>query len=59
MSHFESPESSVAAETDQQTVTDNNPEAQQEQISKVNQQKRWPLILGIILVIAGGGFGWR
>lgn len=47
MSHSESSESLVAAEIEQQ-----------EQTSKPNQQRRWPLVLGILLLLAGSGFGW-
>ncbi len=32
---------------------------QQEQTFKPSQKQRWPLILGIVVLIAGGGFGWR
>jgi RND family efflux transporter MFP subunit len=59
MSQFESPESSVGPEIEQPTVTDKNHNAQQAQTSKLPQKKYWPLILGIIILSAGGGFGWR
>ena len=48
MLNSESPESQVAAEIEQQ-----------EQTFKPIPKRRWPLILGILLLIAGGGFGWR
>ncbi|MDB9372411.1 efflux RND transporter periplasmic adaptor subunit [Nodularia sphaerocarpa] len=49
MLNSQPPESQVAAEIEQQ-----------EQTFKPNKKRRWPLILGIVLLIAGsGGVGWR
>ncbi|WP_414543168.1 efflux RND transporter periplasmic adaptor subunit [Nostoc sp. CCY0012] len=59
MPHSESPESFVAAEIKQPDVTDNLHVEQPEKKPRTNQRRRWPLILGIILLIIGGGVGWR
>ncbi|TVP61828.1 MAG: efflux RND transporter periplasmic adaptor subunit [Nodularia sp. (in: Bacteria)] len=53
MLNSESPESQTSAETDSSQME------QQEQTLKPIQKRRWPLILGIVLLIVGGGFGWR
>jgi len=48
MLNSEPPESQVLAEIEQQ-----------EQTFKPSQKRPWALILGIILLIVGGGLGWR
>jgi RND family efflux transporter MFP subunit len=42
------PESQIAPETEQQ-----------EPIPTTEKKPRWPLIVGMIILILGGGFGWR
>ncbi|MCC5606500.1 efflux RND transporter periplasmic adaptor subunit [Nostoc sp. CHAB 5834] len=61
MSHSEFPDSSLPIETEQASVNDSNQESQPlpERSPKPPQKRRWPLLLGIILLIAGVGFGWR
>lgn len=64
MSHSEFPDSPFPVEQEQPTVTDTNEIQQQESPVEEKQlpepkKQRWPLILGIILLIAGGGWGWR
>jgi multidrug efflux pump subunit AcrA (membrane-fusion protein) len=61
MSYSEFPESSFPVEIEQPTVTDVNEESQYEpkRSPKRPKKRRWPLVLGIILLIAGLGFGWR
>ncbi|MEH2271232.1 MAG: efflux RND transporter periplasmic adaptor subunit [Nostoc sp.] len=61
MSHSEFPDSPLPVEIEQPAVTDSNQESQQlpQRSPKPPQKRRWPLILGIILLVAGVGFGWR
>ncbi|RCJ27818.1 efflux transporter periplasmic adaptor subunit [Nostoc minutum NIES-26] len=64
MPHSEFSDSLVPLETEQPTVTDANQVQQQESLPEQKQlskpkKRRWPLILGVILLIAGGGLGWR
>jgi RND family efflux transporter MFP subunit len=61
MSHSEFPDSPLPVEIEQPTVTDSSQESQPspQRSPKRPQKRRWPLILGIILLIAGVGFGWR
>ncbi|MBC1238567.1 efflux RND transporter periplasmic adaptor subunit [Nostoc sp. 2RC] len=61
MSHSEFPESSFPVETEQPAVNDSSQESESlsERSPKSPKKRRWPLLLGIILVIAGVGFGWR
>lgn len=59
MQNPEFPEPQVSAETEQSGATDTNDSKQQEPAFQPNQKQRWPLIVGIILLIIGGGFGWR
>jgi RND family efflux transporter MFP subunit len=61
MSHSEFPDSHLSVEIEQPVVTDSSQESQQlpQRSPKPPQKRRWPLILGIILLIAGVGFGWR
>ncbi|MCW5313659.1 efflux RND transporter periplasmic adaptor subunit [Nostoc sp. KVJ3] len=61
MSHSEFPDSSLPVEIEQPTVTDSSQESQPlpKRSPKPPQKRRWPLILGIILLIGGIGFGWR
>ncbi|MEH2256813.1 efflux RND transporter periplasmic adaptor subunit [Nostoc sp.] len=61
MSHSEFPDSPLPIETEQPAVTDSSQESQElpQRSPKPPQKRRWPLILGIVLLIAGVGFGWR
>ncbi|MCC5603128.1 efflux RND transporter periplasmic adaptor subunit [Nostoc favosum] len=61
MSHSEFPDSPLSIETEQASVNDSSQESQPlpERSPKPPQKRRWPLLLGIILLIAGVGFGWR
>ncbi|MEH2155567.1 efflux RND transporter periplasmic adaptor subunit [Nostoc sp.] len=61
MSHSEFPDSPLPVEIEQPTVTDSNQESHPlpQRSPKPPQKRRWPLILGIILLVAGVGFGWR
>ncbi|MEA5526555.1 efflux RND transporter periplasmic adaptor subunit [Nodularia spumigena] len=59
MHNSESLESQVSAETEKNAVTDSSQIEQQKQTLKPSQKRSWALILGIVLLIAGGGFGWR
>ncbi|MBC1222171.1 efflux RND transporter periplasmic adaptor subunit [Nostoc sp. UCD121] len=61
MSHSEFPDSPLPVEIEQPVVTDSSQEPQPlpERSPKPPQKRRWPLILGIILLIGGIGFGWR
>lgn len=61
MAHSDLPDSRVPVEIEQPAVTDSSQEPQPlpERSPKPPQKRRWPLILGIILLIAGVGFGWR
>ncbi|MEH1927589.1 efflux RND transporter periplasmic adaptor subunit [Nostoc sp.] len=61
MTHSEFPDSRVPVEIEQPAVTDPSQELQPlpQRSPKRPQKRRWPLILGIILLIAGVGFGWR
>ncbi|QHG18058.1 efflux RND transporter periplasmic adaptor subunit [Nostoc sp. ATCC 53789] len=61
MSHSEFPDSPLPVEIEQPAVTDSSQEPQSlpERSPKPPQKRRWPLILGIILLIGGIGFGWR
>lgn len=63
MSHSESPDSPFPVEK-QPTVADANQIQQQEPLPEQKQlsqpkKRRWPLLLGAILLIVGGGLGWR
>ncbi|MBD2564438.1 MULTISPECIES: efflux RND transporter periplasmic adaptor subunit [Nostoc] len=61
MSHSEFPDSHLPVEIEQPTVNDSSQESQPllERSPKPPQKRRWPLLLGIVLLIAGVGFGWR
>ena len=61
MSHSEFPDSSLPIEIEQPAVSDSSQESQPlpERSPKPPQKRRWPLLLGIVLLIAGVGFGWR
>ncbi|MEH1869748.1 MAG: efflux RND transporter periplasmic adaptor subunit [Nostoc sp.] len=61
MSHSEFPDSPLPVEIEQPAVNDSSQELQPlpERSPKPPQKRRWPLILGIILLIGGIGFGWR
>ncbi|MBN3994344.1 MAG: efflux RND transporter periplasmic adaptor subunit [Nostoc sp. NMS2] len=61
MSHSEFPDSTLPVEIEQPAVTDSSQESQPllERSPKPPKKRRWPLILGIILLIGGIGFGWR
>ncbi|WP_341525372.1 efflux RND transporter periplasmic adaptor subunit [Nostoc sp. UHCC 0302] len=65
MSHSDFPESPAPIEKEQPAVTDSNQIQQQDSLPeqkqppKQPQKQRWPLILGIVLLIAGLGIGWR
>ncbi|MBD2410235.1 efflux transporter periplasmic adaptor subunit [Nostoc calcicola FACHB-389] len=61
MSHSEFPDSSFPVEIEQPAVNDSSQESGSlpERSPKPPQKRRWPLLLGIILLIAGVGFGWR
>ncbi|MGF1934963.1 MAG: efflux RND transporter periplasmic adaptor subunit [Nostoc sp. ChiQUE02] len=61
MSHSEFPDSPLPVEIKQPAVNDSSQESQPllERSPKTPQKRRWPLLLGIFLLIAGVGFGWR
>lgn len=61
MSHSEFPDSPLPIEIEQPAVNDSSQESQQlpQRSPKPPQKRRWPLLLGIILLIGGVGFGWR
>ncbi|MFN6558651.1 MAG: efflux RND transporter periplasmic adaptor subunit [Nostoc sp. ChiSLP01] len=60
MSHSEFPESSFPVEIEQPAVNDSSQESGSLPRSpKSPKKRRWPVVLGIILLIAGIGFGWR
>ncbi|MBN3894996.1 MAG: efflux RND transporter periplasmic adaptor subunit [Nostoc sp. NOS(2021)] len=61
MSHSEFPDSRLPIEIEQPPVTDSSQESQPlpERSPKQPQKRRWPLILGIVLLVAGVGIGWR
>ncbi|MFN6535725.1 MAG: efflux RND transporter periplasmic adaptor subunit [Nostoc sp. EkiNYC01] len=61
MSHSEFPDSSFPVEIEQPAVNDSSQESGSlpERSPKPPQKRRWPLLLGILLLIAGVGFGWR
>ncbi|MEH1966223.1 efflux RND transporter periplasmic adaptor subunit [Nostoc sp.] len=61
MSHSEFPDSPLPVEIEQPAVNDSSQESQPllERSPKTPQKPRWPLMLGIVLLIAGVGFGWR
>ena len=61
MTHSEFPDSRVPVEIEQPAVTDPSQELEPlpERSPKRPQKRRWPLLLGIVLLIAGVGFGWR
>ncbi|MEH2244241.1 efflux RND transporter periplasmic adaptor subunit [Nostoc sp.] len=61
MSHSEFPDSHLPVEIEQPAVTDSSQESQPlpKRSPKPPRKRRWPLVLGIILLIAGVGFGWR
>ncbi|WP_445633362.1 Efflux transporter periplasmic adaptor subunit [Nostoc sp. DSM 114161] len=60
MSNSEFPESSFPVEIEQPAVNDSSQESRPLPGSpKSPKKRRWPVVLGIILLIAGVGFGWR
>ncbi len=61
MSHSEFPDSPLPVEIEQPAVTDSSQESppKLERSPKPPQKRPWALLLGIFLLIAGGGFGWR
>ncbi|MFN6483546.1 MULTISPECIES: efflux RND transporter periplasmic adaptor subunit [unclassified Nostoc] len=61
MSHSEFPDSPLPVEIEQSAVNNASQESQPllERSPKPPQKRRWPLILGIVLLIAGVGIGWR
>ena len=59
MLNSEQPESQNSPETEPSAVTDSSQIEQQEPKLQPSQKQRWPLIVGIILLVAGVGFGWR
>ncbi|MEA5580864.1 efflux RND transporter periplasmic adaptor subunit [Nodularia harveyana UHCC-0300] len=58
MQSSEFPESQVSAETEQSGVTDTGNIKEQEPAFKPGEKRNWRLIVGIMLLIFGGGFGW-
>lgn len=61
MSHSEFPDSTLPVEIEEASVNDSSQESQPlpERSPKPPQKRRWPLLLGIVLLIAGVGIGWR
>ncbi|MEH2432724.1 MAG: efflux RND transporter periplasmic adaptor subunit [Nostoc sp.] len=61
MSNSEFPDSTLPIETEQASVNDSSQELQPlpERSPKPPQKRRWPLLLGIVLLVAGVGIGWR
>ncbi len=61
MSHSEFPESSFPVEIEQPNVNDSTQESGSlpERSPKPPQNRRWPLLLAVIVLITGVGFGWR
>jgi multidrug efflux pump subunit AcrA (membrane-fusion protein) len=61
MSHSEFPDSPLPVEIEQPVVNDSSQESQPllSRSPKPPQKRRWPMILGIVLLVAGIGFGWR
>ncbi|MEH2381463.1 MAG: efflux RND transporter periplasmic adaptor subunit [Nostoc sp.] len=61
MTHSEFPDSRVPVEIEQPSVTDSSQELQPlpQRSPKSPRKRRWPLVLGIFLLIAGVGLGWR
>ncbi|MBW4423287.1 MAG: efflux RND transporter periplasmic adaptor subunit [Nostoc desertorum CM1-VF14] len=61
MSHSEFPDSHLPVEIEHSAVNDSSQESlpKLERSPKPPEKRRWSLILGIILLIAGVGFGWR
>ncbi|MEH2421331.1 MAG: efflux RND transporter periplasmic adaptor subunit [Nostoc sp.] len=61
MTHSEFPDSPLPVEIEQPAITDSSQELQPlpKRSPKQPRKRRWPLVLGIILLIAGIGFGWR
>ena len=61
MSHSEFPDSTLPVEIEQPIVNDSSEESlpKLERSPKPPEKRRWPLLLGIVLLIAGVGFGWR
>ncbi|MEH2315935.1 efflux RND transporter periplasmic adaptor subunit [Nostoc sp.] len=61
MTHSEFPDSRLPVEIEQPAVTDSSQDLQPlpKRSPKPPQKRRWPLILGIVLLVAGVGFGWR
>ncbi|BAY80118.1 RND family efflux transporter MFP subunit (plasmid) [Nostoc linckia NIES-25] len=60
MSNSEFPESSFPVEIEQPAVNDSSQESRSLPGSpKSPKKRRWSVVLGIILLIAGVGFGWR
>lgn len=61
MSHSEFPDSHLPVEIEQPAVNDSSQESlpKLERSPKPPQKRRWPMILGIVLLVAGIGFGWR
>ncbi|MEH1840382.1 MAG: efflux RND transporter periplasmic adaptor subunit [Nostoc sp.] len=61
MSHSEFPDSTLPVETEQPVVNDSSQESQPlpERSPRPPKKRRWPLLLGIVLLVAGVGIGWR
>ncbi|AUT01894.1 efflux transporter periplasmic adaptor subunit [Nostoc sp. CENA543] len=62
MSHEEHSHSSVPVDTQDTQGTEKSDSPSSENQSPSNspgQKPRWPVIVGVILLILGGGFGWR
>jgi multidrug efflux pump subunit AcrA (membrane-fusion protein) len=61
MSHSEFPDFALPVEIEQATVNDSSQESEPlpQRSPKPPKKRRWPLILGTILLIAGVGIGWR
>ncbi|MCC5652424.1 efflux RND transporter periplasmic adaptor subunit [Nostoc sp. XA013] len=61
MSHSEFPDSHLPVEIEHSAVNDSSQESlpKLERSPKPPQKRRWPMILGIVLLVAGIGFGWR
>jgi len=61
MSHSEFPEFPLPIEIEQPAVTDSSQESRSkpERSPKPPQKQPWLMLLGIVLLIAGVGFGWR
>ncbi|WP_414578845.1 efflux RND transporter periplasmic adaptor subunit [Anabaena sp. CCY 9402-a] len=61
MSHQDSSHSSLPVEIEdsQATETQESSLVEPEKQSTPSHKQRWPMIVGIILLIVSGGFGWR